>query len=271
MVIPAEWLAECTDCWLQRRCKATDYERVRNMKTRGKNNNARLSALALALGLSLPAAVPAQAQEIASTSTEWTKEKSGVMAGTSIAGAVLGGPVGFVLGIAAGDWLGNSVNKAATTENLATERDEALAALANAQEQLVLAQVEAARYHDLALDSLQLDVMFSTANDSVTPRARARLDALARLLKDKPQVDIKLAGFADPRGADVYNLELSERRAQSVEKYLISQGVNPAQIQSAGYGARNSEAPRNDLDAYAMERVVTIELQERNAGLAISQ
>ena len=43
------------------------------------------------------------------------------MGKTNIAGAVLGGPVGFVLGVAAGDWLGNRVIKAATTESLTTE------------------------------------------------------------------------------------------------------------------------------------------------------
>ena len=115
--------------------------------------------------------------------------------------------------IAAGDWLGDSVNKAATTVDLARERDQALAELVRVQEALVVAEMNADRYQDLALDSLQLNVMFSTADASLTSRDRSRLDVLVRLLNEQTQLNVQLAGFADPRGADIYNVELSERRS----------------------------------------------------------
>ncbi|WP_281645730.1 OmpA family protein [Parendozoicomonas sp. Alg238-R29] len=235
-----------------------------------KKGASRLTAIVLATGLMFAAAAPAQAQQ-----GEWTKEKSGIVAGSSVAGAVLGGPVGFVLGMAAGDWLGNSVNKAnesgVLTAELSSERDQALAELARVQEQLLIARQEAGRYQDLALDSLQLNVMFSTAGDTLNMRDENRLNVLVRLLKEQPQLNIQLAGFADPRGADEYNLKLSERRAASVRGFLISKGIEAHRIQKFAYGARQSDAPTNNLDAYAMERVVTVKLQENSEELVASE
>ena len=63
-----------------------------------KNNSSRLSVMTLALGLTMAAAMPAQAEQYAEQGKEWTAEKSSIMAGISIAGAAIAGPVGFVLG-----------------------------------------------------------------------------------------------------------------------------------------------------------------------------
>ena len=233
------------------------------------NNNFRFSTLALALGLSIAAALPVQAAQQEQKS-EWTVAKSSVMAGTSIAGAVIGGPVGFVLGVAAGDWLGTSVNKAEKSDVLAGERDQLKDELAQLQQQLdetqtqlMVAQKEAGRYQDLALDSLQLTVMFDTAGDTLNSRDQLRLDHLIRLLEEHQQVLVQLTGYADPRGDKGYNLKLSERRAASVKDYLLGHGISDDRVFTKGEGAMQSSAEKGNYDAYAMERVVTIELREQ--------
>ncbi|CAM3774642.1 OmpA family protein [Parendozoicomonas haliclonae] len=229
----------------------------------------RVKAIACALTLGLATVTTANASSTTEHET-WGKEKTSIVAGTSVAGALIGGPIGFIVGLAAGDWLGNNVNKADKLDNMVAERDLALAELSRVQEQLAIAMNQTEQYQALALDTLQLSIMFGTAEDQVNDRAIPQLDALARLLMEQPELKVQLSGFADPRGAEAFNLELSERRASSVQQYLVSKGISEQRIKSFGYGARMPKGER-DLDAFAMERIVTIELQSENQGLAISQ
>ena len=250
-----------------------------------ENSNFRLSALAFSLAVCLVGVTPVQAASEASNTNEWTHKKIGITAATAVAGAALGGPVGLVLGTAAGDWLGNNVNKAELVSELEGEliltqaerddaieqREQALANLMREDMELLMAQDDVNHILDIDLSSMQMNIMFSTADDKIKPQAFARLDALASVLKDRSHVDVYLAGFADPRGADLYNMALSERRAESVQNYLIGKGVNTSRIHISAHGSRKSDAPRNDLDAYAMERVVTIALEERASEQAVAE
>lgn len=62
------------------------------------------------------------------------------------------------------------------------------------------------------------------------------LDSLATLLIGNPGAVIEIRSHTDDIGSASYNLELSNRRAHSVVDYLISRGVQEAQLQSKGYG-----------------------------------
>ena len=71
--------------------------------------------------------------------------------------------------------------------------------------------------------------------DSTTEQAV--LEADAQWLKDHPDVRVKLAGHADPRGDIAYNLALSQRRAQTIKQELIRMGVDENRIVFAtGWG-----------------------------------
>ena len=66
---------------------------------------------------------------------------------------------------------------------------------------------------------------------------QAILEANAQWLKDHPNVKFKLAGYTDPRGDLVYNLALSQRRADAINQELIRMGVSEDRIASAvGWG-----------------------------------
>jgi outer membrane protein OmpA-like peptidoglycan-associated protein len=66
---------------------------------------------------------------------------------------------------------------------------------------------------------------------------RAILEANAQWLKDHPNVQFKLAGYPDPRGDIVYNLVLSQRRAETVKQELIQMGIAENRILFAtGWG-----------------------------------
>ena len=66
--------------------------------------------------------------------------------------------------------------------------------------------------------------------------ARPTLDALAAMLFENPNIRIELGSHTDARGSDRYNLELSQRRAQSAVDYLLLKGIDTNRIIARGYG-----------------------------------
>lgn len=70
----------------------------------------------------------------------------------------------------------------------------------------------------------------------IRPDAMPTLDSLAALLKITPGIKIKLGSHTDCRGSDTYNLELSQKRAESAVQYLIKSGISPDRLLARGYG-----------------------------------
>ena len=66
--------------------------------------------------------------------------------------------------------------------------------------------------------------------------AQPTLDTLSDLLRTNPKISIELASHTDCRGEDVYNEDLSQKRAQSAVDYLISNGIDPKRLTAKGYG-----------------------------------
>jgi outer membrane protein OmpA-like peptidoglycan-associated protein/tetratricopeptide (TPR) repeat protein len=95
---------------------------------------------------------------------------------------------------------------------------------------------------DLLLDHLKQDKAFTLENiyydlDKwyIRPDAQPSLDYLVSVMKENP-VSIELGSHTDSRASDAYNLELSQKRAESAVRYIVLQGVNPARITARGYG-----------------------------------
>lgn len=84
----------------------------------------------------------------------------------------------------------------------------------------------------VALSSVYFDLDASALDDE----DRNTLEALAGVLKENPGVVLEVAGYADPTGPAGYNQRLSMRRAEAAREFLSGLGVNPAQLQVAGYG-----------------------------------
>jgi len=75
-------------------------------------------------------------------------------------------------------------------------------------------------------------VYFGFDKDELTSDARSILDLQASWLLANPEAKVNLAGHTDAVGSNAYNDDLAMRRAKSVENYLLSKGVNAAQMQS---------------------------------------
>ena len=113
---------------------------------------------------------------------------------------------------------------------------------------------------ELALDKLQLQVMFHTGSDVLTDQGKAQVESLASFLQQNRELAIQLNGHADPRGTDEYNNVLSHYRAKSVQLQLEGAGIAPNRIAVSAFGSGQSKAQNGDLEAYALERRVDINI-----------
>jgi outer membrane protein OmpA-like peptidoglycan-associated protein len=80
------------------------------------------------------------------------------------------------------------------------------------------------------------DVLFDTGLHTLRPAAREKLSRISGIILVYPDMKIEVEGHTDSVGADDYNQRLSERRADSVRSYLVSQGVASNSIVARGFG-----------------------------------
>jgi outer membrane protein OmpA-like peptidoglycan-associated protein len=81
------------------------------------------------------------------------------------------------------------------------------------------------------------DQLFAFASAELQPSEA--LQKLGTLLRRNPDATFVIEGYTDSIGDPMYNLNLSQERADSVRDYLIQSGVDPAHIQARGFGATN--------------------------------
>ena len=105
-----------------------------------------------------------------------------------------------------------------------------------------------------------LDVNFRTNDDSIAVQTMPPLLKLGALALAVPEARVRVAGYADPRGSDAYNDQLSLRRAQAVAAVLASAGVPAERILIEAHGKSEADCGEGDLDGYAFERRVTVRL-----------
>ena len=87
------------------------------------------------------------------------------------------------------------------------------------------------------------------------------LDAHAKYLAADRSAKVRLEGHADERGTRAYNLALGERRANSVARYLVIQGVNRSQIESMSYGEERPLSLSRDDNGWSRNRRVELVYQ----------
>jgi outer membrane protein OmpA-like peptidoglycan-associated protein len=80
------------------------------------------------------------------------------------------------------------------------------------------------------------DIFYDYDEWAIRDDARPSLDALAKILKENPNLRIQLSSHTDCRGEDDYNQDLSQKRAQSAVDYLVSQQIQSDRMTAVGYG-----------------------------------
>lgn len=90
-------------------------------------------------------------------------------------------------------------------------------------------------------------VTFYTASAELTPQAKTVLNVVANAIQRRP-VPVEIGGYASKTGGEQFNLELSQRRAESVRNYLISKGVDGSLLSAKGYGWADPVASNDTAD-----------------------
>lgn len=109
----------------------------------------------------------------------------------------------------------------------------------------------------LALVKLK-GVHFEFDSAALTSKAKSILDGALGAINANSSQNISVEGHTDSTGSDSYNLDLSQRRAQSVVNYLTSKGVSGSRLNAKGFG-ESAPAVANDSSASrALNRRVEI-------------
>jgi len=114
---------------------------------------------------------------------------------------------------------------------------------------------------------IDLEINFDYNSDRISAKSLASVQALGRALADP---DLKgstfiLAGYTDAAGGDAYNQDLSERRADSIKRYLVEKASIPAaDLVTVGYGKTKLKDPANPL-AEVNRRVQVVNMENKTA------
>jgi OOP family OmpA-OmpF porin len=105
-------------------------------------------------------------------------------------------------------------------------------------------------------------ITFATDSSEVSAESRTVLDEAVQSLRNNAVVRVRVEGHADSRGTDAYNQRLSERRAQAVVDYLVSQGIQRDRVDPVGFGESMPVAPNDTEENMARNRRVDFVVTE---------
>jgi len=138
----------------------------------------------------------------------------GKATGSTVRGAIIGAAVGGV----AGAVIGHQMDKHA--EELAYE----------------LPGATVQRIGEGIAVTFPEGLLFGFDSDQITPAARDNLRKFAASLRKYPNTRTLIVGHTDSRGSAAYNMDLSDRRAQSAASFISAEGVDRARVSTAGRG-----------------------------------
>ena len=114
------------------------------------------------------------------------------------------------------------------------------------------------------------DQLFGYDSADLAPSAMEQLQKLGTLIKRNPRATFTVEGYTDSLGSPDYNLELSQRRADNVKVYLVqAMAINPAQIESRGYGASKFLVPPRSVIPNTPDEQAEIDRQRPNRRVVI--
>ena len=189
-------------------------------------------------------------------------------AGAAI-GAVTGAVVGHQLDHDKGRYIGGAVGALAggAIGNYLDRQQQAFdQALAEEQQRYGL---EIQRLQDDTLKvAIPSEVSFDFDSASIKPAFYPTLDKVASLLQQYNQSVVTIIGHTDSVGSDAYNLDLSQRRAESVGQYLASRGVSYGRLRTEGHGEREPRASNATEAGRQQNRRVELLIQATGTGIA---
>ncbi len=106
-------------------------------------------------------------------------------------------------------------------------------------------------------------VTFKTGSAQLTSDSSMELNKVAETMKKYPSLVIKVSGYTDNRGAESFNQQLSQKRAQAVVTFLVNQGISAQRLQAEGYGSANPIADNDTPEGRMKNRRVELQILKR--------
>ncbi|MDH3453561.1 MAG: OmpA family protein [Desulfuromonadales bacterium] len=196
-----------------------------------------------------------------------TKTQQGAMYGTGIGaavgaglGQVIGGNtkstlIGAGIGAALGGVAGGSIGRYMDNQEAALQQQFAASDAANVQ-----------RNADVLAVTFKSDVLFDVNSASLKAGANTEINRVSQVLMQYPQTDIQIAGHTDSTGSEVYNQQLSERRAMSVQNALANQGVAANRMRAIGFGEGQPVADNSTEAGRQLNRRVVVTIAPQPGG-----
>jgi len=160
----------------------------------------------------------------------------GKKAGNTAVGAIIGGAIGGT----AGALIGRKMDRQAK------------------EIQQSIPGAEVIPYEEGIIVKFDSGILFGVDKSALQPNAKQNIDNLAASLNKYPDTDIMVIGHTDASGSDTYNMKLSERRAESVKDYAVSQGVTLSRLKTVGKGETEPIASNDTADGMGLNRRVEI-------------
>ena len=165
----------------------------------------------------------------------------GAIAGNTAVGAVIGGAVGAGTGAIIGHKMDKAKKEAEAVKNAQVE---------------TITDANGLEAIKVTFDS---GILFATNKADLNAASKASLTQFAGVLKENKDMDIAIFGHTDNTGTDAVNNPLSKNRAQSVSKFLKSQGVASSQIKTIdGQGSKNPVADNSTAEGRKQNRRVEV-------------
>jgi|TARA_Y100000034_G_scaffold136802_1_gene215928 OOP family OmpA-OmpF porin len=108
--------------------------------------------------------------------------------------------------------------------------------------------------------TVSLLVRFPNNNSAVSQQYLDDIDAVVKFLNEFPETTVRLEGHTSAVGKAEYNKWLSQKRADSVAKQLISEGIDASRVSAIGYGEERLKNTANTEQAHAQNRRVEAKL-----------
>ena len=103
-------------------------------------------------------------------------------------------------------------------------------------------------------------ILFDTGQSMLKPESRLGLIKIADVIKKYNKTEVAIVGHTDNVGSASYNQGLSERRANSVQVFLVSQGVKAGRLKTVGMSFDDPVASNDSEEGRAMNRRVELHI-----------
>jgi outer membrane protein OmpA-like peptidoglycan-associated protein len=145
--------------------------------------------------------------------------------------------------------------------------DTANQGVQQASNRITTIETRLANMNDAYTESQKQTVTFANNSATLNNEAKATLDRVANdVTALRTGYMIEIQGFTDSRGSEQYNIGLSQRRAQSVERYLVSKNVPLYRISIVGLGKESPVADNKTSQGRAQNRRVEVRILRSASG-----